>query len=154
MRSKRFFILASFLVSSLFAFSSTAKADKTYKLRVTNTTGRQLKISWGCESNGKITKKGSKEFPGSKGETKPFTTNCTPHIKMQAKIVTNWQKVRIYYSTAGTVLPNKNTVEYISKTSSTGYVLYLYLGATGSEDRICLYVHESGIVKAFPRACP
>lgn len=155
MKIFHFFALSA-LFSAFFVFVQDVEAGtKKLKLRVTNTTARKLKITWGCKSNGKISKLGSKNFPGSKGETKSFSADCSSlYIKIKAKIMFSWKKVRVYYSESLGTLPSKNAITYTSSTSSKSYVYYLYLGARNSEDRICLYVYESGIVKAFPRQCP
>ena len=55
----RLLLMAAVLLPGLPAFAK----ETTYKLRVTNTTGRQLKMNYYCKSGGKFDKEGDKHFP-------------------------------------------------------------------------------------------
>lgn len=126
--------------------------EHTYSIRMTNTTARDLKVTWHCGSN----KLGTTKFPGGAGETKSFfVSGCvTPNVSFDAKILFDWEGARIYYDESG-IIPPANTIDYISPTSTKGSVSAMLLGGTTANNyKMCFYAYESGIVKLFPRQCP
>ena len=128
--------------------------ETTYKMRVTNTTGRQLKFTWYCKDGDKYTKLGSVKFPASAGRTKSFTTSCAvPYVRAQAKIAFDWQKATLQYNDDGGQLPPSNATATSSLASTKGKTWVWNLVQYPNRQKLCLYVEEWGKVVVMPRQC-
>ena len=68
------------------------REDQTYKMYVDNTTARKLKFTYYCDGD----KEGTFTVPGTTSKWKEWSLVCERSlvsVKMQAKIVLNWNKV-------------------------------------------------------------
>jgi hypothetical protein len=143
------------LLLPLFAPASAQAGDHVYSFKVTNSTARKLRLIVDCGATYKVKKI---KFPGSKGRTKKLTASCSsPHFRFEAKVLTKWKKVIMYYPRSTSKLTGKNAV-------TVKYPLYIKSGlgasnirddnkSTTSTSKICIYAFELIKVKAFPRKC-
>ena len=125
-------------------------ASTTYKVKVTNDAGRQLKMRVYCGST-KIT---IKTYPASKGKTRSFTTSCASSsikVRFQAKIGANWKKVQVDHSKSGGMDTKKTIIPTGNYSSTTSWVSLSNLINSGN--KACMKFYELGKVKAFPRKC-
>lgn len=126
-------------------------------VKVTNSSGRKMKITFLCEGDKTI----AEQFPASTGRTRTMDAECEfPKVKIQAKIGANWQRAKVYYPMYGQSLCGKSAPSYghascgVYESDENSNIWWVAIDDwEANQSKTCLYVYEAGKVRVLARKC-